>query len=263
MNTYPTVTRLPKSYDERLVTAARLGCQKSIDQLVLSNMSVVKATAKKMHTGKVPFDDMIQEGVLGVLKSIKTFATVNDCSFYTYCRFSVMDHIFKLISERETTINIGQTMSKTIWNVEAANDTYLDRFGRPATDQELANATGENLSRIRVLQKHSLCMHPSSLSLLADDEDSASWQLGVEDNPVKTIAAEQRTEYVARCIAELRPREQEIIGRFFGLAPYNRMNLWDIGEELGVGESRVSQIVKDVLEKLNIKMRKGKTHDNR
>jgi RNA polymerase sigma factor for flagellar operon FliA len=220
------------------------GDSKARDTLIQHYAYLVKITAGRVVTSLPPNverDDLISAGIIGLIKSIDQFDTKREVKFETYAIALIRGAILEMLREEDW---VPRSVRE---RVKALERTYLDlegRLGRPATDEEVAEAMG-----LEIESFHQLLADTGRASLLSLDdivvagEGSEKIHLAdvVQDASADT-AGEVETESMRRSLGDgidrLPDREKLVIALYY----YEGLTFKEIGRILEVSESRVYQL---------------------
>jgi RNA polymerase sigma factor for flagellar operon FliA len=223
----------------------RTGDQRVRDRLILTYAPLVKYVAGRLGSGlpaHVDDDDLVSYGLLGLIGAIERFDPERDIKFETYAIARIKGSI---IDELRSMDWVPRSVRSRAREIERAIGELEARLGRAPTDEEISAKVGisqeeldESLSEI------------SRTSIAALDElwtvsaggDQIALIDTIEDtqgpNPQSALAETELKEAVGEAIARLPEREKLVVTLYY----YEELTLREIGEVLGVTESRVSQL---------------------
>lgn len=211
----------------------------SLDDLISDNTTLVKRIAHHLSArlpDSVEVDDLLQAGMIGLLEAAQNFDVSRGASFSTYAgiriRGSMLDEVRKQDWTPRSVYRKQRDVSETIRLIESEN-------GRPAKAQEVAQrleiTIDEYYEIIRDTAGCRLFSYEESLDEPGIRRESPS---SAHSTPEQDLSSDQQRQIVARAILELPEREQLVLSLY-----YERdLNLKEVGEVLGVSESRVCQI---------------------
>jgi len=207
--------------------------------LVKKHMSMVKRLAYYMlaHLPRtVQLDDLIQAGMLGLLEAARHFDPTRGVQFETYAniriRGSILDEVRKNDWVPRSVYRHARTLSQAAKVVE-------NRLSRPAKDSEIADELHVTLQEYYELQKDSFSTQLYSLEDLGLTEDVITAELGLETTePDDNAEHDDLMLRMSKMIQSLPHNEKLVLSLYYE----HDLNLKEIGEVLGVSESRVSQI---------------------
>lgn len=247
-------------YQEMLTRteAVMLAMDAARQEMVKANLRLVVSIAKQYRGRGMSFDDLIQEGNMGLLTAVGRFDHTRGTRFSTYATHWIRQSILRAIYVKTRTIRLP------VHFVELKNRFYkvfyelLKELGREPTPQEIA--TRARLSVDKIQQVLRLSLQPISLETPIGDDGH---RLGdfLEDqhtpSPVSQCSHGEMAEAIRQLLATLQPREEEVIRLRFGLEGQAAETLESIGQTFKVSKERIRQIEKKALEKLRKLNRQG------
>jgi RNA polymerase sigma factor FliA len=223
----------------------RTGDQNLRDRLILTYAPLVKYVAGRLGSGlpaHVDDDDLVSYGLLGLIGAIERFDPGRDIKFETYAMARIRGSI---IDELRSMDWVPRSVRARARDIERAIGELEARFGRAPTDEEISGKLGlsqdelnESLSEISRTSISAL----DELWTVSSGGDQIALIDTIEDtrgpNPQSALAETELKEAMADAISRLPEREKLVITLYY----YEELTLREIGEVLGVTESRVSQL---------------------
>jgi RNA polymerase sigma factor for flagellar operon FliA len=219
------------------------------------HMGLVKRIAYHMK-GRLPssvqVEDLIQAGMIGLLEAIQKYNAAQGASFETYAgiriRGAILDEIRRGDWTPRSVHRKARELAEAVRVVEA-------RLGREAKDEEVATELGIKLDEYHQILQDAMGAHILSIDM-PDQDDLSEDQLTVldavdENEPVHELLQAQFHEHLTQAIRSLPEREQLVLSLYYD----EELNLKEIGEVLGVSESRVSQILSQALVRIRSRLR--------
>jgi len=185
----------------------------------------------------VMLDDLLQSGMMGLLEAARRYDSSKGASFETYAgiriRGAIIDEVRRGDWTPRSVHRNGRRVSEAIAQVE-------NRTGRDATDAEVAAELGIGVSEYHALLQDSVDSRLFSYDQLTDSaEDSPAEQfVAAEPDPGRELEGDGFRQALAQAISTLPERERLVLSLYYD----EELNLKEIGQILGVSESRVSQI---------------------
>lgn len=242
---------------------AQLAAQGDVNaknKLIEANLRLVISLAKHYQGCGLSFQDLIQEGNIGLIKAADKFDVEKGFRFSTYASWWIKQAISRAIADQSRTIRIPVHMTENISKVKKVERDLTTKLNREPSLEELASAL--SLSVEELIEIKNYMMDTMSLDIPVGDEDDGTTVASfVEDakftNPADTIAKEADAEVVDAVLGTLSEREADILRRRFGIGFNHPMTLEDIGKEYGLSRERIRQIESKALRKLRHPSRAG------
>jgi RNA polymerase primary sigma factor len=220
-------------------------------EMVRANLRLVLSVAKRYRGRGMSFDDLIQEGNLGLLKAVGRYDHTKGNRFSTYATWWVRQSIIRGIYDKTRTIRLP------VHFIELKNLFFkvfyelLKELGREPSAQEIADRANIPLDKAQMVL--TLAAQPISLETpIGEDEQ----RLGdfIEDeksaSPLDECSDKQLAEVTRSLLSTLQPREEKILRLRFGLDGQPAETLEKIGKSFNVSKERIRQIEKKALRKL-------------
>ncbi len=221
------------------------------ESLVTRHAPLVKRIAYHLLArlpASVEVDDLIQDGMIGLLEAARQYSPDKGASFETYASTRIRG---AMIDQMRRAGWAPRSVSKQLREITDAMRVIENREGRAATAQEVANELNISLDAYHEQLRDTSGIHLFSLEQVSEEEHESYAEPGDEMSaPLDALLESDFKTELATQIANLPEREQLVMALYYD----NGLNLKEIGEVLGVSESRVSQIHGQAMVRLRSRM---------
>jgi RNA polymerase primary sigma factor len=219
--------------------------------MINSNLRLVISNARKYQNLGLPLTDLIQEGILGLIRATEKFDWRRGFKFSTYATLWIRQSIQRALANTSRTIRIPVHIEQRQRKVAKTERELTNKLGREPTEDEVASAVGLEVAEVIALREAPQAT--ASLDKPIDDEgETALGDLLESDapEPIEEVAAGERTEVVASALDELPAPERQVIELRFGLSDGIEKSRDAIAKELGLSWQRVDKLETDALNRL-------------
>lgn len=243
---------LPDADREReLALRSAAGDLKARQLLVESNLRLVVALAKQYRNRGLSFEDLIQEGNLGLIRAAEKFDPERGCRFCTYAVFWVRHFMIRAFAAHGRNLRLPFGVNYSLNRFLRHRRELEAKLGRSPQLQELAEYTGRPESH--VLRLLTLSFDALSLDSPVGDEGAVLADF-ISDSGFEpcedSLVREDEYRRLRLALHSLPQREQRVLELRFGLEDDERRTLAQVGEELGLSRERVRQLEKQALTRL-------------
>ncbi len=218
------------------------------DQIVLEHLPLVKAIAIRVHENlpvHVDLDDLVHAGVLGLFDAVAKYDGSKKVAFPAYAKHRIKGAILDSLRQLDWA---SRDLRRRQKQVEAASRDLTARLGRAPSDTELADAIGVSAARWRQLMAEMRAMGLTASHSNPVPETAEDVAAKPDYRPDRMCERSQLSSTLARALGTLPERYQRVVFLYYT----NEMTMKEIGDTIGVNESRVSQIHKLALKKMAI-----------
>jgi RNA polymerase primary sigma factor len=233
---------LSREEEAHIARKAAKGDKAAKEKLITSNLRFVVSIAVKYQNLGLPLMDLINEGNMGLIRAVDKFDVERGFKFISYARWWIRHYILKAIFEQSTAIKLPLKYATQLANKS-------DEEG----DTEMVQKLKQIYRPVSLDQKLSDDGNSDSILDLVDD--------GRYDNPDKLVLEKNLREIINDVLAKLKPIEQDVISRHFGLNGKRPLTLKEIGEKYNLTKERIRQIEHTALDKLKYPMLKRSVLD--
>ncbi len=243
--------KLTRAEKRDLKILAREG-KKARSHLLEANLRLVVSLAKR-YTGRgMPLLDLIQEGNLGLIRAMEKFDYAKGFKFSTYATWWIRQAIARGMADQSRTIRLPVHLVEQVNKLSRIKREMYQSLGREATNEELAEESGIEESKIEMLLRQS--RDPVSLDMPVGTDEEAPLGDFIEDaeatDAETAVVASMRHSDIRSVIGSLEEREQDVIRLRYGLDDGVPRTLDQIGRKFGLSRERVRQIEREVMAKL-------------
>ncbi|KAA8721785.1 sigma-70 family RNA polymerase sigma factor [Corynebacterium spheniscorum] len=243
--------KLTRAKKRDLKILAKQG-RKARSHLLEANLRLVVSLAKR-YTGRgMPLLDLIQEGNLGLIRAMEKFDYSKGFKFSTYATWWIRQAITRGMADQSRTIRLPVHLVEQVNKLSRIKREMYQHLGREATNEELAEESGIEESKIELLLRQS--RDPVSLDMPVGADEEAPLGDFIEDaeatDAETAVVASLRHSDIRAVLATLEQREQDVIRLRYGLDDGVPRTLDQIGRKFGLSRERVRQIEREVMAKL-------------
>lgn len=262
------LTRLTRqrllSSEEEMELAGRIrhGDCRAKDRLVEANMRLVINIAKNYHNPLVPFEDLVQEGAIGLMTAAERYDPARGYRFSTYATHWIRQAISRAIDNKSKAIRIPAHVSETLRRMERTKAMLMREHGEEPSAELLAQHLGISLRKVSALLLSA--QEPVSLDMLVGEEENTTLASLLNDreasNPQEAMLIAEMQKELNSLFSILTPRERDIMRRRLGFDEDSTQVLQEIGETLHISRERVRQIEMIALKKLKFAAKRRELH---
>ncbi len=227
---------------------AKAGDKKARQRLIEKNLRLVISVAKKYRGMGLPFEDLIQEGNIGLMKAVEKYDPDRGWRFSTYATWWVRQAVQRSVADKGRTIRVPVHMGEKIRKMARAYNELSAELEREPTDEEVAGRLGWTVDEVRDVKGAMPDATSLNQSLTSDDDGSEVGEF-VQDEQASDTAGEVMREMEAEglqgAIEGLPERYRHVLVRRYGLDDQKPATLADLSEELEVSRERVRQLQRE------------------
>ena len=246
---YPLLTA---AEEVELAKRIERGDQQAKDRMVNSNLRLVVSIAKRYQGHGLSLLDLIQEGIIGLIRAVEKFDWRRGYKFSTYATWWVRQAVQRGVANKSRTIRIPVHIVEREQRIARAERDLTLELERPPTDEEVAEKAGLGVKHVREV-RHAARTVASLDKPIGEEGDTAFSELvahearDVEEEVVLGLSEQT----VRRAIEKLPDREKQVIKLRYGMdGDPDPKSLEQIGRELGITRERVRQIELQALQRL-------------
>ena len=233
-----------------LAQQAKKGELKAFNKLVTHNLRFVVAVAKKFQGQGLPFEDLINEGNLGLIKAVDRFDETRGFRFISYAVWWITQNIRQAIQKTGRVIRLPAHVRDSMGKLYRHSLELEQNIEREPTAEELAEITQTSPEWVDDLIK--VFSEPVSLDEPIGDSETALLQLMASNDPRPEAMLMKKSleKEILTVVHTLDEREKIVITHYFGIGGSEKKNLQEIANELQLTGERIRQIKDRALQRL-------------
>ncbi|MCK9605850.1 MAG: sigma-70 family RNA polymerase sigma factor [Methylomonas sp.] len=251
-NNLGLLSELAPDYKVRL-RELRYQLKRLRQEMIASNTGLVAFVAHKYRTVSLSFDDLMQEGMVGLIKAVDRFDPERGNCFSTYAIYWVRQAISRLIVKQEKAVPLPVALAeKSSPLFEVMRTTYLQHERWP-TFAELKASCDLSEQEIKTISSYYQSTYMQDASTNEEDDGMSIMEKMQQQQfslPLEDLIDNDLASYMDRAVATLPEKQAVILAMRFGLKNHTEMTLQAVADQLQVTRERVRQIQNEALQKL-------------
>ena len=241
---------LSREQEAELLKRVKMGDKAATEKLISANLLFVVSIANQYSNRGLPLSDLIAEGNIGLLKSVRKFDETRKHKFISYAVWWIRQAILKALAEQTNIVRFPINQIEDLEGINRMSEALSQELGRSPTLSEVAESASMSLRRA----ERAFLASQSDVSLdspIDSDEEVSLYNLIRTSGPSadEEFSSKSLTEAVFDSMSLLSSREVRIVKLYFGLEG-EPVTLEKIGSEMGMTRERARQIRNEALSKL-------------
>jgi RNA polymerase primary sigma factor len=238
--------------EKALGQRARSGEREALSRLVECNLRFVVAFSKKFRGWGLSFQDLINEGNLGLIEAAKRFDPERGTRFITYAVWWIRQAIIHALSEQGNSFRIPQKQANLLYNIHKTITAMTPKLERSPTTTEVAEELDVPREQVETLMR----AQTEDIPLEAGSEDDTDFSLldKLEQSSMppldERLVEESYKKLLHGMMRHLEEKERRVVSLRFGIEGEEPMTLKQVGDIVGLSRERVRQIETQALKKL-------------
>src|SRR5829696_5744453 len=239
----PEVEALHREFEERNIERIERGDMAAKRRMIECNLRLVVSIAKNYRNQGLPFLDLIQEGMFGLIRAVEKFEWQRGLKFSTYATWWIRQAVARAIADKARTIRVPVHVVERMQKMQRAERYLWTQLAREPNLAEIADEAGLPLQQ--ALEVRAAARASTSLDQpIGEQEDAVFGDLVAGEDPLPDEETERRLQKEAldRALESLPERDRRVLELRYGLGGEEPHTLEHIGKRLGATRERVRQI---------------------
>jgi RNA polymerase primary sigma factor len=235
---------LTKEEEKELARDIQKGSREALNELVESNLSFVAKVASEYRSLGLPFEDLLNEGNVGLIEAAHRFDAAKDTKFISYAIWWIRKSILKALAEQCHVVRLPYSQMKKVKEIRRAEKELRRELGRKPDREEISRHLDKSVAKIDKVLQHTA--HEISLDEPVGDEQETPLTECIVDRsettPEEDLLDDETTDGVGEAYLHLNDQQKTVIAYRFGLAGDPPLTLQETGDRMGLSRERVRQI---------------------